>query len=87
MSVCGMADKIALVGVLFVCTLLQQVNYCLPFVLMSVLGFAASFVGLALPETKDKPTRERFEDIFLDKRISSQAGIENSGVVNGDDDT
>ena len=42
---------------------------------MSVLGFDPT-------ETKGKPTREKFEDIFMDKVVSSQLAIENAGIDN-----
>ena len=70
----------------FMISLLQQVNYRLPFVVMSLCAFVSAAIGLVLPETLDCPTREKYEDFFIDvKKVlesteASEKGFDNQGV-------
>ena len=48
----------------FLTTLLQRVNYILPFVFICVLAMCACAVAVVLPETNKKATRETYQDFF-----------------------
>ena len=84
MAVCGVFEKIGLITVPFVCSILQDVSYYLPFALMAVLGVLGCLVVAPLPETAHRPTREHFEDFFSqpaasvdDKNIVAEIGRDN----------
>lgn len=47
-------------------SVLQRINYIIPFLIMSASAISCTVLGLMLPETIDCPTRETFEDFFLD---------------------
>jgi len=74
----------------FLISLLQQVNYRLPYVVMSICGFVSAVIGLVLPETLDCPTREKYEDFFIDvkkvENTESSEGFENKGMETCEDD-
>ena len=80
MSVCIIFERVGIFCVPFITKLLQSVSYKLPFILMCVLGLISSLIGLVLPETYDKPTREKYED-FFDKHPTQSlphCGLENN---------
>ena len=81
MCICGTFEKIAMLVVPLICTLLQTVSYRLPFILMGVMGVGGSFVALPLPETKGQPTRENYEDFFPKKpdTVENEMGVDNIG--------
>ena len=43
---------------------LQNIMYSLPFIIAGVVTSLATLLGSRLPETKDRPTREVYEDFF-----------------------
>ena len=65
MSVCVIFERLGLIAVPFLTTVLQSWNYHSPFVFMCFLAIFASIIGLILPETNNKPTREKYEDFFV----------------------
>jgi len=86
-SYCVAWERFGALGAPFLITVLQKVSFCLPYVIMSVCSFACVFVGLVLPETKDRPTREKYEDFFDDVstkkkevRDAEITGCDNKGL-------
>ena len=71
MAICCVFEKIAMISVPFVCSLLQDISYYLPFVLMFVLAVLGCIVVAPLRETNGRPTREKFEDFFNDHRVDA----------------
>ena len=61
----------------FLVGVLQQVNYILPFIVMAIVTLCACVLGMFLPETNRRPTREVFEDFFEKK--TERAGFEKAG--------
>lgn len=79
LSFCNIFERLGCLFSPFLVGMLQNVNYKLPFITMSVVAICATFVGLILPETKGSPTREAFEDFFKKK---SQYDLNEIGVQN-----
>ena len=81
MAICGIFEKAAMIGVPVMCTLLQSLAFYLPFIVMGVMGVLGFVIGLPLPETRNQPTREIFEDIFRKAAVAAtnEVGIENNG--------
>lgn len=50
----------------FLIRVLQRASYILPYLIMSAAAVLCVLCGLILPETKDMPTRESYEDFFKD---------------------
>ena len=63
-AVCVVVERVGALCVPFLTTMLQRVSHRLPFVIMAIASFGASFVGLVLPETNNMPTRETYEDFI-----------------------
>lgn len=51
---------------------LQSVNHSLPFVTMFIVAILACLSGMVLPETRNLPTREVYEDFFDERRKSDE---------------
>ena len=72
-----------MVCVPFMTTILQNIRYDLPFIVVGLSGIVVGLLGISLPETKDKPTRETFEDFYnkgnLCPRLGEQMGTDNVG--------
>ena len=81
-SVCVIFQRVGLLAVPFLTTVLQGVSHILPFVFMFALSICACLLGLTLPETNNKPTRERYEDFFEKKAVTSSM---NEGIENGEE--
>ena len=81
--ICATVEKLGMISVPFVVTILKQVNYNLPFILMSISGVLASIIGLWLPETNKMPTRESYQDFFSTPSDNNDkdVGIDNHVVV------
>ena len=80
MSVSILSEKVGMISVPFVTTLLQTISYQLPFIVMAVIGVVAGVVGLWLPETKGKPTREQMED-FYEEQVARVEGKSSRRIV------
>ena len=76
MSICGVFEKVAMISVPFVITLLSRINYSLPHILMCVLGLLGCVAIFPLPETVNQPTKETFEDFFQNPVAITQIGID-----------
>ena len=57
-------DRLGLIIVPFITRSLKDINTSLPFIVIAVTAIVGSIVGLPLPETNNKATRELFEDFF-----------------------
>ena len=75
-------DRFGCVTVPFIVRLLKNWNYKAPFFVVSCVGLIATLIGLILPETGGKPTRETFEDFFEkpSEQNKDSIGMENGGV-------
>lgn len=82
-SVCVIFQRIGLLIVPFLTTVLQSVSYVLPFIFMFALSVGACIIGLTLPETNKKPTRETYDDFFESKVVMSSVNV---GVDNNSDE-
>ena len=85
---CAVCDRLGLVAVPFIIRLLRKINFKLPFVIMCVLAISGSLIGLVLPETNRKPTRETYQDFFsrpVSERFNDN-GIDNLGKESTDAD-
>ena len=71
-SVCVIFQRVGLLLVPFITTLLAQVYHAAPFLFMALLALCACASGLALPETNKKPTRESYDD-FWEKNGKEEA--------------
>ena len=81
LSLCIIFERIGICVVPFITKMLQKVLHALPYFIVCGIAVAAALFGLILPETKDMPTRECYEDFFKD--ISSQNDeADVDGVVN-----
>ena len=63
-GVCVVFERVGSFIAPFLTTVLQQFNSILPYIIVLILSLATAAVGLILPETKNRPTRERYEDFF-----------------------
>ena len=63
-AICSIIEKTGIFTAPFISSVLQRVNHNLPYIIVVCLAPLAAAVGLVLPETNKKPTRERFEDFF-----------------------
>ena len=81
MAICGMFEKLSMIAVPFVCTFLQTVSFSLPFILMCILGVLGSLAGITLPETKNRPTMDLYQDFVSRSTPSSnpEIGLDNVG--------
>ena len=79
MAICGIFEKVVMIAVPLMSTLIQSFAYYVPFVVMGVMGVLGFLVGLPLPETMNQPTRESFEDFFPkpDSNTRQEGGIDN----------
>ena len=66
MSACIIFERIGVILVPFITRVMQRIWFALPYVIMCVLALSASLVGIGLPETHGKPTREKYEEIGND---------------------
>merc|ERR1712168_1455753 len=82
-SVCVIFQRLGLLVVPFLTTVLQSVSYGLPFIFMCVLAILCCLLGITLPETNKKPTRENYED-FFEKKTRDVVGKSNGGVATSD---
>jgi len=82
-AVCVIFQRFGLLVVPFLTTVLQSVSYVLPFIFMCVLAILCCLLGLTLPETNKKPTREAYED-FFEKKSPNVKGTVNEGVASSD---
>ena len=64
----------------FLVSVLQNLSYILPFVVMSAVTGATCLFALILPETNGQPTREQYEDFFLHERSQKVEGVENGAM-------
>ena len=90
LGLCAISDRLGMFLVPFVTRLCENVTYTLPFIILCVAATFASIVGLCLPETLNKPTRETYEDFFENTSANcGNDGVEGrpieckSGVDNG----
>ena len=65
LSLSATIEKLGMVSIPFVTNVLRGVNYHLPFVFMCLSGGLVAATGLTLPETNKMPTREKFEELFV----------------------
>ena len=79
MSICGTFEKVATIAVPLLCTQLQSVSFCLPFIVMSVISVLGALAGCPLPETKDRPTSDK----DLDHSCNSGIFVRKQGLDNG----
>lgn len=64
MSLCAILDRLSLITVPFIITVLQRIMYTLPDIILCALGLGAGLIGLRLPETNKKPTKETYDDFL-----------------------
>ena len=87
LSLCGVIDRGSMVLIPYLTSMLQQVNQSLPFVVMGVMAFLASAVGLMLPDTKRKATRETYGDFFdMKSNEVDNCGFDNKRIVTNQND-
>ena len=82
MSVCIIFERVGIFLVPFITKILQSVSHRLPFIVMCVFALVSSMIGLTLPETNNKPTREKYEDFFTipPNESSHDCGVDNVSV-------
>lgn len=81
MAVCAVSDRLGMFAVPYVVKLLVRVNHTLPYILIAILAIVASICGLVLPETNNRPTRERFEDFFEKKEAHNIKNVYDNSVA------
>ena len=59
---------------------LHEYHPALPYMVMGMFGVGAPLLGLVLPETRGRPTRDRYEDFF----VKPSDGGGNSGNVDNE---
>ena len=69
-SVCTVVYRLSGAAASFRTSVLRNISVYLPYGIVFVMGVLAVFVGLSLPETRDLPTREKYEDIFSQPPLS-----------------
>lgn len=81
-SVCIIFERVGLISVPFLTTVLQSIYYDAPFLFMFILIVFASMVGLILPETNNTMTREKYEDFFEEREtILNEESTETIWIV------
>lgn len=67
MSMCVIFERLGVILVPFITRVLQQASHILPFLIMCALAICSALVGLKLPETNNRPLREKYEEMFMDQ--------------------
>ena len=73
-SYCVAWERFGAVCAPFLISVLQSINYILPYIIMCFAGVSCSLIGLVLPETNDCPTRETYQDFFDNSRTVFKTG-------------
>jgi len=82
-ALCTVALKLGMVCVPFMTTVLQAVRYSLPFIAVGSCGCIVALIGIFLPETSGKPTREKFEDFYTRTNVvCGENKVDDGGVDN-----
>ena len=87
LCLCAIFDRIGMFLVPFIITVVHNVHPNLPFILLAALAISTTLIGTSLPETNNKPTRERYEDFFeVTSPGGQQSGIDNMTIHDNEDE-
>ena len=69
-SICGVIERAGTLCVPLLTTYLNSINPVLIFIVVGVVAVCASLIGYMLRETNNLPTRENYEDLFVDNKLN-----------------